>query len=115
MKSVRARRSDFAVVRRDNEELIELIELNDNHQRVLRDYAHGRPVWIDRHTGTNDLNSGGMLQRWRVWPGFLWALKPRTVGDRAESICADCAPRLCTRYSTIRHGENKNLPCAMRS
>ncbi|KAL6770179.1 hypothetical protein ACKKBG_A33910 [Auxenochlorella protothecoides x Auxenochlorella symbiontica] len=41
MKAVQARRSDFAFVERDNEGLIELVELNDNHQRVLRDHAHG--------------------------------------------------------------------------
>ncbi|KAL6771539.1 hypothetical protein ACKKBG_A26770 [Auxenochlorella protothecoides x Auxenochlorella symbiontica] len=61
MKAVQARRSDFAVVERDNEGLIELVELNDNHQRVLRDCAHGRPVWIGSTHGTNDVNIKAFL------------------------------------------------------
>ncbi|KAL6768953.1 hypothetical protein ACKKBF_B41190 [Auxenochlorella protothecoides x Auxenochlorella symbiontica] len=60
-KSVQAWRSDFAVVQHDNGGLIELVELNDKHQHVLRDYAHGRPAWIDSMHGTNDVNRKAFL------------------------------------------------------
>lgn len=55
MMTVQARRSDFPMFQHDEQGLADLVELNENHQRVLRDYAHGCPVWIESTHGTSDL------------------------------------------------------------
>lgn len=61
MMTVQARRSDFPIFQHDEQGLADLVEFNENHQRVLRDYAHGCPVWIESTHGTSDLKLESLL------------------------------------------------------